>query len=899
MAKAKAAPEATSTAVEVAASQSPRLNALEVDAPLISSEVESTVIPSRMPGSYLTVDARMDSSAITVKFSAKEAPELVLADIVSAGGEGGARQIDIPLDYLTKTMGFTLLVSYEGRAQRQPAISLVKEVGISFYPASDSEALAPRLLHEKNVHNTPTYDMKDHTGNETVLLPVHPLAKAGDKVYCTAVTEQDAIPHLFYTVVYEHVLTDEEAVQGCVLKPEIARGWLARRKPWRSLTLQSAWITSGLMAEPPAEVDPHLETRLPRNALEVQHRRTAALIVDPGLEDLPPAHLRQSVLYQDEWCLNPELTKEGGDVDIPGLDTYAGDQICFYVSGPGHPPKSLGCITIESDGGLASIGLSPCTIACFFNQSMTLSYTVKFPNGEEPQPSPEQVVKVLVPRFPAAQIEEATQGAVDLKTFVGDATAFVPAWDYVACSKNCWMWITGEYDDGRAYRFDILDAQTVTDDWQAHGVSAAVLRNELQKLADCSHFKLHFAASFCDAAERENAHEFPAQAFKIEQEPLVLRAPTLTEAVGAELTAWNGRDGVHVEVDYTGISAKHNISLCWTKADGTCWPVAPKPGSAEGPVVFALPAQAVIEGMGKTVPITYTVTTACKVQTSPPLALKISLPVRLETPNVLEATPPNTQNAVLDLNTFAANANAHEDTMWFLRAGQKCWLRAAGTAESGAAYSFVVYAGRTITAAETTAGVASVVARSELEKLKNNTPLTFTFSVATDGSLNENVRCPSRVLTVVAPPKLRYENFTGQPSQLISAGGTIQIPTMTIRFLSGPGQAGISSYPSTPGMLEGPALVFSNGIGEASSYQHVSLDLTFTCKRVRCAYTWNHYPTTLRFYSPTGAKLGTVSLNGNPLDGWVDFSAPGGSVIGSIEIISGDWMYFDFFTFWL
>ena len=248
------------------------------------------------------------------------------------------------------------------------------------------------------------------------------------------------------------------------------------------------------------------------------------------------------------------------------------------------------------------------------------------------------------------------------------------------------------------------------------------------------------------------------QTFKIEQEPLALTAPKVTEAVGTNLTAYNGRNGVHIEVDYVGNHAKHTISVCWEKPNGTCWPLASKPGSSTGAVIFALPPEAVIESMGKTVDIVYTVTTACKVQTSPPLKLVISLPVRLETPNVLEATPPRTQNAVLDLRTFTGNANSLMDPMWFLRAGQKCWLRAAGTGENGIPYTFTVYAGRTISAAEETAGVASPVLRSELSKLRNSTPVTLTFKVAVDGNLNENsaVVCPSRVLTV----RLPLDDFT-------------------------------------------------------------------------------------------------------------------------------------------
>ncbi|WP_460134947.1 hypothetical protein [Pseudomonas sp. S1_E04] len=739
-------------------------NAVEVDAPLISSEVDSTVVPSRMPGSYLTVDSRMDSSDITVKFSAKEAPELVLEDIVDSSNDAGARNIVIPLDYLTKLMGFTALISYTGKAQGQAAASQVAEVGISFYPESESEGLAPYLLHDKTFQNTPTYDMHDHKGDETVLVPVPPLAKAGDKLYCTAATEQDAARHVFYTVVYDYVLTAEDAVAGNVLRFSIRRGWLARRKPWRSLTLQCAWITSGLAAEPAADVDPHLETRLPRNALEIQRRRTAALIVDTGLEDLRPPHLRQSVFYDDGWFLNPALTKEGGDVDVSNLDTYADDEICFYVRGPGYETKNLGCITIEHDGEQASVKLAPCIVACLFNKTMTLSYTVRFPNSNEhypvpePQQSPERVVGIFVPEFPHPRIEEETSGKVDLRTFPEDAMAAVPVWDYAECSNACWMWITGEEEDGSAYRFDILTREPVTGQWMSDGVNAPVLRAELQKLADCSDFELHFAVSFCDADDLADAHAFPAQAFRIEQESLVLPAPEVTEAVGADLTAWNGRNGVHVEVSYVGNNPKHSISACWKKTDGTCWPLAAKPGSATGAVIFALPSEAVIEGMGKTVPITYTVTTACKVQTSLPLNLKISLPTRLETPNILQATPPRTQNATLDLRTFVGNADALEDPMWFLRAGQKCWLRVTGVDENGASYTFTVYEGRTITAAEAAAGVASPVLRSELTKLGNNTQLTATFSVTPDGSLNEKnaVVCPSRVLTV----RLPLDDFT-------------------------------------------------------------------------------------------------------------------------------------------
>ncbi|AZF33121.1 hypothetical protein C4J89_3663 [Pseudomonas sp. R4-35-07] len=869
-------------------------DALEVNAPSISGEAGGIVVPSAMRDSYLTVDSRMDGSVITVTVSAKEAPELVLENLVDSSGETGARKIEIPLRYLTSLMGFTARISYTGRSQGQLAASLVKEVGISFYPASESEELAPRLLHEKVLHNTPTYDMNDHEGNETVLVPLHPLAKAGDKVYCTAVTEQDAPPHAFYTVLYDHVLTEQEVASGNALRPEIARGWLARRKPWRSITLQSAWITSGLPAEPPADVDPHLETRLPRNALEVQRRRTAALIVAPGL-DLPPPHLRQSVQYNDEWCLNPENTQEGGEVTVPGLDTYKGDEVTFYVSGPGYPKKLLGQVTVEQSGVLPTIKLPACVVACFFTKPMTLSYTLGFNDNE--QSSPVRVINVLTPTFPYAQIEEATGTTLCLTTFKEDATAIVPVPAYSLCSSYCWMWFVGKYENGSVYRFDILERVPMTDAWKADGVVAPIARAALQELADCSTFELHFAMSFCEACDLASAFEFPAQTFKIEQEALVLVEPTVTEAVLTNLTAYNGRDGVHVEVKYAGSNPKHSISVCWKRPDDTCWLLPSKPGSTTDAVIWLLPPEAVIESMGKVVEITYTVTTACKVQTSPPLNLSISLPVRLETPNLRQATPPRTQNGIVDTQTFAGNADAFIDWMWFLRAGHKCWLRATGIDKSGAPYSFVVYAGRTITTAEEAAAteVAGPVLRSELMKAKDQSSMTYTFSVVTDGSgLERNaIVCPSRVL-IVRVITMVTEDFSSLPYGQYPAGTSVIAPTMTIRAQSG--TVGIhAANPAVPEMTSGNAIALNCAATTEGPMPTQTIDLFLTrgYSRVRFSFTRNAYHGVCYFYDAGGSLLGTRS--DMPLNSWVDFNAPVDKYVAKISVVNQQHSYLDNF----
>lgn len=905
MAKRSSTPNGSTKSIKAPKPRAPKLKALEVNSPLVSSEQNGTVATSRMVGSYLTFDSRMDDDKpIIASFRTKEKPGLEFEDIVYSGGESGAEETGIPLPYLTAAMEKTLVISYTGTVLGQAAASLKKEVLAEFYSADKSKELASYFLKEKMYQGTPTFDMHDFKGPGIVKTKVPDLAQVDDQFYCTVVIKQFSGKPVFYIVAYRYRLTAEDIAAG-ELTHAVPRGWLARQiQRYESTTLQCAYITSGEAAQPPADVtNPDEKTLLPRNALQIQHRRTAAFIGDQGL-DLLPAHLLQSAFFNDKWCLNPELTKQGGNVDTPGLDTYADDRICFYLSGPGQASKPLGCVTIENDGDQASIELSPCDIACFFNNEMTLTYTVQFPNSNQPQQSPERVINVSQPQFPHSEIEQATGNTLDLNTFPTDATGFVPVWAYAECAKCCWMWITGKREDGSTYRFDILMDAPVTDAWKANGVDAPILRAELQKLADCSEFELHFAASFCDKCELEDAHEFPVQTFKIEQEPLALIEPSVREAVADQLTAWNGRNGVHVEVKYPGSNPKHSIIICWKRPNGSCWLVTSQPGSTTGAVIWLLPAEAVIESLGTEVEITVTVTTACKVQTSPPLYLKVSLPARSETPNVRQATPPRTQNAILDASTFTGNADSFIDWMWFLRAGYTCSLEVAGIDNNNVAFSFFAYKNRVITATEEAVAteIASPVSRSQLLKAKDQSLMTFTFSVATNGSSTANVVCPTRVLNVVAPPEIRYENFTAEPTKLISAGQSLSTPTMQISFLSGPGQAGIDSYSPTAGLLEGQAIVLCRG-ADQNPKQHLRLDLAFECKRVKFAYTWSHLHTDLTFYSASGVYLGVVNLyganQGYPLHGWADFTAPGNSKIGRIEIRCGDYMFFDFFTFWL
>lgn len=736
MAKQTSTPETPSSSDTASTPQNlesttPQPQALEVAAPIISSELYGTITTEAMKkDSYLIVDSRMDASDITVTFRIEEEPEIKFAPIVDSSGASGPRRIPIPLEYLTRSMRFTLVVSYEGTAGGKPAVSLAKYVTVNFYPAEQSKALAPKLRDQKNVQNTPTYDMHDHIGDEKVDIPIPYLAQPGDKIYCSVVTTQFDKKPASYLVVYGHALTLEDIKSG-TLEFSIPRGWLARQRPSReAITCHAGWITSGLLPQPPKDTEnPDEKTFLPANALDIQYRHTAQFIGDQGLENLPPPHLLQSGFFEGKWHLNPQLTTNGGDVDTPTLDTYAGDRICFYVNGLGYESKLLGCVDIQNDGDLASVKLPRGVIACFFNKSMQLNYTVQFPNlvGAEPR-SPNQDVEVGKPRLSPSEIAEATHGKLNLNIFSGDATAFVYIGDYATCSAFCWMWIEGENDLGDKYRFDILTKEPVTEDWKSKYVETSIPRHKLQPLADCSDFTLHFAVTFCEASDRSEAIEAPAATFHIVQEDLVLPAPKVDKAENDELEPWNAQaNGVVVVVSYPRMSDRQSIKLCWKDDEDNYWPLDPQAGDIAGSVTFRLPLSAVIFSIGTSVEISYTVTTGCGIKTSERLLLKILVPHRLTPPVVRQATPVATQDGVLNLSTFAGNADIDVEKWWFILLQQKGRMRAEGTRQNGSLYTFDVYLKKPVT--DTNAKFSDIVSRSDLAVLKNNTSLTFTFFV--------------------------------------------------------------------------------------------------------------------------------------------------------------------------
>ena len=831
--------------------------------------------------------ANMQAAPVTLYWAIKDQELPAFEPIVVPGSTSGSIDIPIPWRWVSTCIGHTVLIWYSATVNGRLLDSLVLALEIQDIREADLRESLPVFLHSKLESSTWWLNMCEFQGDETIQIKAWPMIQAGQRVFVTVAGNQHQAPYRFTWVAFDHVVTAAEAHPDHVFEFWLSRGWMSRLDDYSALTTHMGVIWDGTAPVLPTPDDPVHENPLPINAQDFHLRTTTLLRVDPAL-DLPPPHLKESVdCGADGWVVNPVNTVRGGYIVITYEGIHAGDLVCpKFVGTPGAGSPSLECRTVQTGETSLEFLVPPSAFSANFGLPVRLMYTVGH-SGTGPWQSPPRQVSVLdITDLPTPVVEQATGNTLSLNTFSGDATATVEPWPYMFQGQPCWLWVTGELEDGHPYSFQVLEGEPATEEWLASGVNTPLPRIELQKLADCSEFEVHFAVNFNGLADKASAKQFPTLSLRIEQEDLVLKAPTVREAVGSQLTVYNGREGVTVRVEYDLINPNHSISVCWKRADGTCLPLMSKPGSRDPKYVdFHVPREDVIHGIGKTVTINYTVTSGCKVATSANLDLQISVPVRLPTPVVLQAT-----NYILDLRTFTGNADITVEPWWFILPDQKVWLRGQGTKKDGSPYTLNVYSGKAVTAAEVTAGLKEVLKRSELELLKDGSSLTFTCKVTPDGSSHENgaVVFPVLSLTIRALLISESDDFESYPVIEFVGPGRV-IPTRLVDLelpLSSPTGIGLhivrGAGELVPGMVEGRALVLR--CGGAAQIQLAVLRLKWHCARVRFGYSSiGQESASFTFFDENHQALGVCEVTP---PSWVDFQAIEGRTISYINAVS-------------
>ncbi|MDQ0653234.1 hypothetical protein [Pseudomonas cedrina] len=715
-------------AVSVAPAPSTRAATAELPVAIIEyAENNSLLYPLKAAqGTTAKLTLPAGSTRVIVHFAIKGQTCAIFPPINVPSGDVA----DIPWQWISTCIGRTVRIWYEATVGGVRKTSLELDLEIQDMREEHLRESMPEFANAELEWGTSWLNMFNFKGDETIQIKAWPMIRPGSRLFVVVAGNEHNVPPLFKWVAFDHVVTEEEAHEGFVFELELLRPWLARLDDYSSCTCHLGVIWDGCEPEAPvSSVNP-----LPRNAQDFHQRSTVLLRVDAAL-DLNSPRLQQAVqISPGNWQVSPANTTQGGHVIVAYPGMTVGDHVCVQASGPNYGPVSLGCQDVKPGDVSLSFDAAPEIFAALFCQQLTLGYSVQF-NNYPPQNSPECVIQVLGPQLTKPCIEQATGRTLDLKTFKDDATLLVPIWDYAAVGQCVWVWIIGTLEDGCSYQFFVLMDKPLTADWLANGVDATIIRAKLQKLEDCSDFELHAAVIFDGSCDLATAFEFPVQTFDLDQEDLVLDAPDVREAVGNKLTIYNGRNGMTVRVAYARISDNHQIQLNVKRPDGTYIPLLPQPGdSNRGYVEFSIDRTEAIHASGETLTINYTVTSACKLQTSEDLDLEVSVPVRLTTPEVRQATPPGTQGGILDLRTFAGDADVALLNWWFMLIGQRGWLECSGPLWDGSTYTFKVMDGELITAADVTNGLSRVLKRQELENYETGVELTFRFKMTADGS---------------------------------------------------------------------------------------------------------------------------------------------------------------------
>ncbi|WP_339478041.1 hypothetical protein [Pseudomonas fluorescens] len=456
------------------------------------------------------VVANMQAAPVTLYWAIKDKEKPVFEPIVVEASASGTVEVPIPWQWVSTCIGQTVLIWYTATVDGQLEESLVLELEIQDVREEDLHESLPVFLHSRIESNTSWLDMKAFQGDETIQIKAWPMIQAGERVFVTVAGDQHQVPYQFHWVAFDHVVTEAEANSDHLFEFKLSRNWMSRRQDSSALTILLGVIWDGTEPVLPAPNDPVHENPLPLNAQDFHLRTTTLLRVDTALE-LPPPHLKESVEFgNDGWVLKPVNTVNGAHIIIAYDDMQAGDIVCPVfkgTSGPGSP--ALECHTVKEGESSLEFHVPPSAISANFASPVTLSYTVSH-SGTGLWTSPLRVVNVLdMSVLPTPEVEQASGNTLDLDTFPGDAAGIVIPWHYIERNQPCWLWVTGELEDGSAYSFPVLERVPVSGQWLTNGVSTSLLREDLLKLADGKPMTVHFAVNFNGQADKASAKEFP------------------------------------------------------------------------------------------------------------------------------------------------------------------------------------------------------------------------------------------------------------------------------------------------------------------------------------------------------------------------------------------------------
>ncbi len=215
----------------------------------------------------------------------------------------------------------------------------------------------------------------------------------------------------------------------------------------------------------------------------------------------------------------------GATIEVTYNPMYVTDIITVEVLGSNDAGSAkLGPKTGESDGAV-TFNLSAAVIAANIGNRDT-TFTVKYSVVRSGIPRPSAILTVTLKALPKAElsktvirIDEAVSGVLDVGELVGNATATLGTWPFIARDQPVWLRLLGNRSNGAAHNITLLNGANgdrVTTGWLSLGYQQeSILNTYLRDLGNSTQLTMQFKAAFTHNTDESRAIEFPPVVYTI------------------------------------------------------------------------------------------------------------------------------------------------------------------------------------------------------------------------------------------------------------------------------------------------------------------------------------------------------------------------------------------------
>lgn len=503
------------------------------------------------------------------------------------GSSNGFVDIPVPVTAVAANIGKSVEVHYVRKRNGTELESEVLDLRIDYLQPTDLDT--PVVKEASNG----VLDLDSFTGPATFLVEPWPFIAAGQRYWLEGKgTEKGGTP---YTYLFRtNVTVPQDAVTKGLQLPNLYRSELEKLEEGKPFDLTFKVNFEGVNDQPNTQA-------FPLATVNIERGTGAGELPEPGVEGATAAG-----------ALNPILARTKAVVKVVYPQMLQSDRIALKwvgVSGPGTPTIA------PVDGrtaGFVNIDVPASAVGANIGKTIEVTYT-RTRSGRDLDS------KVLSLRIQYLQstdlktpvLKQAANGELDLKSFTGDAQLDVELWPFAAQGQRYWLTGRGTLKAGGDYEHAFRTNVTLSANDVSNGkLELTIQRDQLNLLKLDAELSLTLQVNFEGINDLPNSQGFPPTRVKVVEKGLPVAE--VEKATGPnkdqlDMNDFYNASSVRVTVrKYAGMAAGDTVMLRWQNPRST-WRSDIVTVGALIDLTFQVPRMELIDSIGQTVPLDYTV----------------------------------------------------------------------------------------------------------------------------------------------------------------------------------------------------------------------------------------------------------------------------------------------------